>query len=251
MEKPSPAKVLYVEDVAVIRLLAKQALESAGGFSVALCSSGEEAVGKAVSFAPDIILLDVMMPGMDGPATLRALRQLPETARTPVVFMTGDAGPDDLLRYRQLGAVEVIAKPFDPLTLAARVGGVFRQQAFEVSSEKADSQAEFAGLQRDYLQGLPEKLAGLKAVFENRGNGLEPESLREAGFIAHSLAGSAGSFGFQAIGEHARKLQELLLPYSSAGSSPDAQRLQTIRQQYETIANEIHKARHDFGIQRV
>lgn len=114
-------KVLCVEDEADIRTVAELALASVGGFQVLLCSSGAEAVEKAAGFKPDIMLLDVMMPGMDGPDTLRALRALPGLATVPAVFLTAKAMPSEVARYKKLGALDVIAKPFDPMTLADHV----------------------------------------------------------------------------------------------------------------------------------
>ncbi|MDH5181376.1 MAG: response regulator [Gammaproteobacteria bacterium] len=110
-------KILYVEDEVDIQAIAQIALEDIGGFSVLVCSTGAEAIKTAPDFKPDLILLDVMMPGMDGPSTLEALRKLPELATTPVVFMTAKVQPQEIEYFKSLGAVEVIAKPFDPLKL--------------------------------------------------------------------------------------------------------------------------------------
>lgn len=115
------SRVLYVEDEPDIRAIAKLALEVVGGFTVELCSSGQEAVGKAIAFRPDLILLDVMMPGMDGPSTMAALRQQEETAALPIAFMTAKVQTNEIERYTAMGAIGVIAKPFDPMTLADTV----------------------------------------------------------------------------------------------------------------------------------
>ncbi|MCB1908012.1 MAG: response regulator [Rhodocyclaceae bacterium] len=114
-------RILYVEDDADIRMVACLALESIGGFEVSACASGEEALDVADDFAPDMILLDVMMPGMDGPSTLRALRGLPGFADTPVAFMTAKVQPEELAEYGALGSCDAIAKPFDPMLLADQV----------------------------------------------------------------------------------------------------------------------------------
>ncbi len=113
--------VLYVEDDLDIQMVAQMALEVVGGLSLRACSSGREAIDAAASYRPDLILLDVMMPDMDGPATLLELRKLPNTAATPVVFMTAKVQAAEVSHYRALGAVGVIAKPFDPMTLAEQV----------------------------------------------------------------------------------------------------------------------------------
>ena len=118
-------RILYVEDEPDIQAVARMALEMVGGFEVKVCSSGEEALREAEDFAPDMILLDVMMPGMDGPSTLEALRQKPSLADTPVAFMTAKVQPSEVAHYKSLGAREVIAKPFDPMTLASQVQAIW------------------------------------------------------------------------------------------------------------------------------
>lgn len=118
-------RILYVEDEPDIQAVARLALEQLGGFIVEVCSSGQEALQKLPQFKPDLVLLDVMMPGMDGPTTLLALRALPEGADKPVVFMTAKVQPQEVAQYRQLGAVDVIPKPFDPMTLAEKVRAIW------------------------------------------------------------------------------------------------------------------------------
>ncbi len=118
-------KILYVEDDADIREVAKIALEAVGGFTVKICSSGRQALDEAPGFDPDFILLDVMMPGMDGPTTLNELRKLPGLEEKPVVFMTAKVMRSEIGHYKELGAVDVIPKPFDPMTLAERINEIW------------------------------------------------------------------------------------------------------------------------------
>ena len=118
-------KILYVEDEADIQAVAKLALESVGGFEVMICSSGAEALEQAPEFKPDILLLDIMMPGMDGPDTLVALLKIESLKNTPAVFLTAKALPVEIERYKELGALGVIPKPFDPMTLADQVRDIW------------------------------------------------------------------------------------------------------------------------------
>ena len=120
-------RILYVEDEADIQAVAKMALELVGGFTVKICSSGEEALREADAFAPDMILLDVMMPGMDGRATLQALRERPGYADVPVAFMTAKVQPSEVRQFISLGARDVIAKPFDPMTLSDQVRTIWER----------------------------------------------------------------------------------------------------------------------------
>lgn len=114
-------RILYVEDEPDIQAVAKLALEMVGGYQVMICGGGQEALDNVSGFAPDLILLDVMMPGMDGPTTLQKLRADPATAAIPVIFLTAKVQPPEVAQYQELGALNVIAKPFDPMTLAEQV----------------------------------------------------------------------------------------------------------------------------------
>ncbi|HFE31709.1 MAG TPA: response regulator [Gammaproteobacteria bacterium] len=120
-------RILFVEDEADIQAVAQVALEAVGGFTVRICSSGEEALRVAEAFAPQLILSDVMMPDMDGPATLIALRRLPALADTPAIFMTARVLPQEVEQLRASGAMAVIAKPFDPMTLAQQIKDIWGQ----------------------------------------------------------------------------------------------------------------------------
>jgi len=110
-------KILHVEDEDDIRQITKLVLESIGGFEVESCSSGQVALEKVQDYAPDLIILDVMMPEMDGPMTLEALRKLSTSAAIPVIFMTAKAQPHECERLMNLGAIDIITKPYDPQTL--------------------------------------------------------------------------------------------------------------------------------------
>ena len=114
-------KILYVEDEPDIQMIARVALENVGGFELLVCSSGAEAIEKAAGFKPDLFLLDVMMPGMDGPTTLGELRKIPQLEKTPVMFMTAKVQPQEVEFLKSLNVADVIAKPFDPMGLAGNI----------------------------------------------------------------------------------------------------------------------------------
>lgn len=115
------SRILHVEDDRSIQAVAKVALEAVGGFQVLSCASGQEALDQVLAFDPHFILLDVMMPGMDGPQTLLQLRELVDIQRVPVAFMTAKVQPAEIEHYLSLGARDVITKPFDPMQLANQV----------------------------------------------------------------------------------------------------------------------------------
>jgi len=114
-------RILYAEDEPDIQAVAKLALEMVGKFEVLICGNGEEALARVLDFQPQLILLDVMMPGMDGPTTLARLRADPRSAAIPVIFLTAKVQGAEVNEYKALGALDVIAKPFNPMTLSDQV----------------------------------------------------------------------------------------------------------------------------------
>lgn len=114
--------VLHVEDEPDIREVAAMALEMDPEIKVRSAASGLEALAVLESDAEvNVILLDVMMPELDGPGTLERLREIPAHADTPVIFMTARAQSHELERFLGLGAIAVISKPFDPMTLGQQL----------------------------------------------------------------------------------------------------------------------------------
>jgi two-component system, OmpR family, response regulator len=114
-------RIMHVEDDPSIQEVAKIALEAVGGFTVHTCSSGQQAIADYPDFAPQLILLDVMMPGMDGPTTLRQLQQQYDLTLVPAVFMTAKVQSNEVASYKNLGAADVVVKPFDPMTLSNQI----------------------------------------------------------------------------------------------------------------------------------
>jgi CheY-like chemotaxis protein len=114
-------KILIIDDEDDIREVAGLSLETVAGWEVIKASSGAQGVARAAEQHPDAILLDVMMPGMDGPATLRELRKNPATAGIPVLLLTAKVQGTDQRRFADLGVEAVLFKPFDPLTLSTQI----------------------------------------------------------------------------------------------------------------------------------
>lgn len=127
MTTPTLSKILYVEDEPDIQTIARIALEDVGGFELRVCDSGAEALEVVDEYRPDLLILDVMMPGMDGPTTLVELRKQPALADTPALFMTAKVQPQELEQLRAQGALEVITKPFDPMTLAETIREIWHK----------------------------------------------------------------------------------------------------------------------------
>ena len=115
-----PIRILHVDDEPDIRQVVQISLGLDPDFSVRSCASGRDALAVTADWSPDLVLLDVMMPDMDGPTTLAHLRERPATVEVPIVFMTARAQSSDIEHFMSLGAAGVIAKPFDPMTLPSR-----------------------------------------------------------------------------------------------------------------------------------
>lgn len=119
-------RILHVEDVPAIQLVARIALERLGGFEVLSCASGQEALAQLASFAPDMLLIDAQLPDMDGAELLRRCLALSPGRPVPVVFLTGHLEKDQRERLRQLGAAAILDKPFDPLRLSDRLRDIWQ-----------------------------------------------------------------------------------------------------------------------------
>jgi len=202
-------RILHVDDEADIREVIEISLGLDPDFVVRSCESGAEGLTAAAQWNPDLILLDVMMPVMDGPATLLALRENPKTANVPVIFMTARAQPRELDRFRSLGAVGVIAKPFDPMTLAASV----RDYLQPAPDPLADLRASFLQRVRRNIAALAEDHAALK-----RGDA-RPHTLEWIRDVAHSLSGAGGIYGFPEISDAAAAVEDAALALLAAAGS--------------------------------
>jgi CheY-like chemotaxis protein len=114
-------RILIIDDEDDIREVAALSLETIAGWQVAVANSGTQGLARAIDLQPDAILLDVMMPGMDGPTTFRELRKNPATARIPVILLTAKVQSSDQRRFADLGVEAILFKPFDPLTLSEQI----------------------------------------------------------------------------------------------------------------------------------
>lgn len=122
-------KVLLVDDEPDIRTIGAMSLRRVGGWEVTVAASGPECIAEVARERPDLVLLDVMMPGMDGPATLAALRADPVSASVPVIFVTAKVQRSEIERWTALGALGVIRKPFDPLGLPKEIRALLGEGA--------------------------------------------------------------------------------------------------------------------------
>jgi CheY-like chemotaxis protein len=191
-------RILHVDDEPDIREVVEISLGLDPDIVTRGCASGAEALAVASDWTPDIILLDVMMPVMDGPTTLARFRENSRTAGIPVVFMTARAQSRELDLFRSLGGVGVIPKPFDPMMLEASVRAYI---------EPPDTR--FKGLKDAFLIRVAGDLSALARHWSALKDGTSVlASLAAIGSIAHSLAGAGGISGFDEISDAAAALEE-------------------------------------------
>jgi len=194
-------RLLHIDDEADLREIIEISLGLDPAFSIRSCESGAEGLAVAAEWKPDVILLDVMMPVMDGPATLAGLLDNPATAGIPVIFMTARAQARELDRFRTLGAIGVIAKPFDPMTLAASVRSYLPQIPDPLEARRAG-----------FVQRVRRDIAALSEHCATVMDGATPPSTLESiRHIAHNLSGAGGVYGFSEISDAAAAVEDAAL----------------------------------------
>jgi CheY-like chemotaxis protein len=202
-------RVLHVDDEPDIREVVKFSLSLDPDIVTRSCSSGEEALAVAQDWAPDVVLLDVMMPVMDGEATLERLRKNQRTANIPVVFMTARAQSRELDLIRSLGAVGVIPKPFDPMKLAA-----------SVRAHIPLPDARIGAMRQEFMLRVNRDIDALAGHWSTLHDGSAfQSSLLGIRSIAHGLAGAGGIFGFDEISSAAAALEEAVVSERSGSGT--------------------------------
>jgi CheY-like chemotaxis protein len=188
--------VMFADDEPDIREIIDMSLALDPLFVLRGCASGNEALTTALAWRPDLILLDVMMPVMDGPMTLSQLRQNRTTAPIPVVFMTARTQTREVEQFKGLGAAGVIAKPFDPMALASAV------------RHFVPAEGPLSAVREDFLRRLQTDAEALSNCRSRLGDALAEPTLKRIREIAHALAGASGVYGFAGIGSEALALAD-------------------------------------------
>jgi two-component system OmpR family response regulator len=196
-----PFRILHIDDDSDIREIVALSLSLDSALTVRSCLDGADALTTAAEWAPDLILCDVMMPGMDGPTMLARLRENPGTARIPVVFMTARSGSNELEHLMSIGAAAVFTKPFDPMLLA----GMVQTQLRSVRSET---------VRYDFAARLHSDAAELaryrKILWDHPDSVLLPTGFQSC---VHKLSGAAGVFNFQAVSRKASALEAAIVEW--------------------------------------
>ncbi len=210
--------IMLVEDDDAIRMIATRTLEKLGKFQVSTCSSGCEALDKVTEINPQLIVLDVMMPGLSGIETLKKLKEMENINKIPVIFSTARVQPSQLEEYNKMDVIGVISKPFDPMALSTHIRELWdKHHHIHLDLAKAPqapvANSDIDALYNRYASLFPKMRNELiEEWLQMRVQYISIEDWKRLHFMAHKLAGSSGSFGYVTEHEILRKLELILEP---------------------------------------
>jgi CheY-like chemotaxis protein len=215
-------RVLIIDDEDDARYIARVSLGRVGGMSVIEASNGADGIARALAEQPDFILLDLMMPGMDGAATLRALRANPATAAIPVVFLTANAVASEVEMLKRFGARGVLLKPFDPMTLAGDVRAMVDDR--QLMSDLGARFRETTRVRLEVMQRL-----------------LDAEPLDVSAVVRHfhALAGLGTTYGYPRVTELGEEGENAAKPLLRDGAAPSADNVRVWRALVDAVRAEI------------
>jgi two-component system OmpR family response regulator len=243
--------VLYVDDDPDICEVVKASLGMIAGLAVHVANSGERAIDLAFELRPDLILMDVMMPGMDGPTTLKRLRASPLISDIPVIFLTAKILPTEVANFLQLGAIGVIGKPFDPVKLGGELFALWKTTDAAlgvpgVPSGKSSAKEDVDLLTDGFLQRTRGNLVRLSELIELART--DRAALTELERISHSIHGAGAMFGFPLLSAAAGAIERLVEGAGhDATSTGAADHIATVLQLLdltERLAQEVDAAEH-------
>jgi two-component system, OmpR family, response regulator len=201
--------VLFVDDDADICSVVLATLGLVSGLDVQAADSGERAIDLAYQLRPDLVLMDVMMPGLDGPSTFKRMRESVLLAHVPVIFMTAKVLPAEISQFLQLGAIGVIVKPFDPLMLYSDMLGLWNNGSATrpispassgQSSAQASVQAQVDSLTINFLRRASADVINLAKMIQSTRDG-DKSIFNAIERVSHSIHGAGAMFGFPQISE--------------------------------------------------
>jgi two-component system OmpR family response regulator len=243
--------VLYVDDDPDLCAVVEAALHSIAGLEVRIAGSGQQAIDLAYEFRPDLVVMAVMMPGYDGPATFKSIRERPPLADIPVIFLTAKAHPAEVARLLQLGAIGVLGKPFDPLRLYDDLFALWNHAGAPrrikgARARQSRVQAQVSSLADGFLRRARNDVVRLRAFIECARHG-DQSALEEAGRVGHSIHGAGAMFGFPEIGAAGgaieRVAEEVMASSMAPGPGCRPASLQQLSDSAEQLAQALVAAR--------
>jgi two-component system OmpR family response regulator len=201
-------RILVVDDDPDLLAVVSLALSALGGFEVLTCASSRDAVATAGLEDPDLILLDIMMPDVDGFGVLRALREGEATSTIPIVMMSAAVRPQDTPGYKALGCIGLISKPFDPSALPEKLERLF---GGHLERRQEAHRREFESLRRTYVGELSDKLRAMdEAAAALVSGGWDRARLEALFHLVHRMAGSSGLYRLPALSRSAGALEAIV-----------------------------------------
>jgi two-component system, OmpR family, response regulator len=242
--------VLYVDDDPDICSVVQATLRLVPGLSVRTAESGEHGIDLAYELRPDLVLMDVMMPGLDGPSTFGRMRESPILNKTPVIFMTAKVLPAEIAELLELGAIGVIVKPFDPLMLYEELSSLWntgdaRPRSSAVGGAPAEVQAQVDSLTVCFLERAWTDVINLAKMIERAQAG-DRSVFSEIERICHSIHGAGAMFGFPKISEQggamARLMAAVKVGIEPCGSESESSALLQLSNISKRLAQEVETA---------
>jgi two-component system, OmpR family, response regulator len=238
--------VLYVDDDPDICTVVEATLSTIGELDVRSASSGEIAIDLACEQRPDLILMDVMMPGLDGPSTLRRMRCCAAIADVPVIFLTAKVMPTEISQLLTHGAIGVLGKPFDPTRLCGDMIALWERTGRTGAPSRAPiarsiETVEISSLTSGFLARTARDVARLRQLLKRLQAG-DRSALREIERVAHTIHGSAAMFGFLAVSERGGAIEDLAEAMMSPTSERFDAQLQRVSDHTDRLAEEVEVA---------
>jgi two-component system OmpR family response regulator len=238
--------VLYVDDDPDMRAVVEATLRSIAGLAVHIAVSGEQAIDLAYECRPDLIVMDVMMPGLDGPSTLERIRERALLADIPIIFLTAKVLPAAVAHYLQLGAIGVMSKPFDPPRLYDDLSAIWNNEGAPRRIEGARAgesrvRAQVSSLADKFLQRTRNDVIRLRAFIECARDG-DRSALEEAGRVCHSIQGAGAMFGFPEVGAAGEAIERLAEEIMASGAAPGSDAGSAALQQLSDCTEQLAQA---------
>jgi two-component system, OmpR family, response regulator len=244
--------VLYVDDDEDICRVVQATLHLVPGLTIQTAYTGERAIDVAYDCRPELVLMDVMMPGLDGPSTFERMRQSGLLANIPVIFMTAKVLPAEIAQLLELGAIGVIVKPFDPLRLYGELCALWttrvavRQNA-DASAEPAQFRAQVDTLTLSFLRRARADGINLTTMIRRAQVG-DRSVFAEIERVAHSLQGAGAMFGYPSVsnvgGKIARTVEALVANPGARDSLGDTAVLRELLELSQQLAQDVEAASH-------
>jgi two-component system OmpR family response regulator len=240
--------VLYVDDDPDICTVVEATLCTMGDLKVRIANSGEIAIDMACEQRPDLMLMDVMMPELDGPATLERMRGCAALVDLPVIFLTAKMMPTEITHLLTLGAIGVLGKPFDPMRLCGDMLSLWEGTGRSGTGWRApisqEPVVEATSPTGGFLERAQRDVGRLRQLLERLLRTGDTSALRELERLAHSIHGSAAMFGFPAMSEVGGAIEDLavaMMTRMGAGVEFDAA-LQQVSTYTDRFAEEVESA---------